>query len=186
MTALEANAAGPYLVGQPVTWTAAGTSSNGPVEYRFWMSSAGSWRMVQDYSPSPAFSWAPNWADQGPHLLQVWARSVGTTGQYEAFLGTPQFDVMSSPMEVSADVDFPTPPNNPVTWTAKVAGSTATALEYKFWVQDLRTGVWSVKRDYNPSPQAVWVPSTPGQDGCRRGRAAPERAPPTTRGPEAA
>ena len=82
LTALEANAAGPYLVGQPVTWTAAGTSSNGPVEYRFWMSSAGSWRMVQDYSPSPAFSWVPNWADQGPHLLQVWARSVGTTGQY--------------------------------------------------------------------------------------------------------
>jgi len=167
LTALDASSAGPYLVGQPVTWSATGSSTKGPLEYRFWMLSGGSWRMVQDYSPSPSFSWVPNWADQGPHFLQVWARTVGTAGQYEAFLGTPQFDVMSSPMEISADVDFPTPPNNPVTWTAKVAGSTSTALEYKFWVQDLRTGAWTVMRDYNPSPQAVWVPAAAGQYGVQ-------------------
>jgi hypothetical protein len=167
LTSLDASAAGPYQVGQPVTWTASGTSSKGPLEYRFWMSSAGSWKMMQDFSASSAFTWVPTWSDQGPHLLQVWARTVGSTAQYEAFLGTPQFDVMSSPMEISADLDFPTPPNNPVTWTAKVAGSTSTALEYKFWVQDLRTGVWSVMRDYNPSPQAVWVPTTPGQYGVQ-------------------
>jgi hypothetical protein len=164
LTGLDVSGASPYVVGQTVTWTATGTNAVGPVEYRFWLLSNNQWKMVQDYSSSNVFSWVPTWTDQGPHHLQVWARQFGSTAQYEAWLGTPQFEVMSAPMELAADVDFPTPPNNPVNWTAKVAGSTSSGipLEYQFWVLDVRTGKWTVMRNYGPSASAVWVPTAAG------------------------
>jgi hypothetical protein len=164
LNGLTASAGNPLLVGQPVTWTVTGSSTRGAVEYRYWLYSAqGGWKSVQEYGPNNTFTWTPTYTDQGTHYLQVWARTVGTTAPYEAWQGTGAFDVMSVPMELKADVDFPTPPGNPVTWTARVAGSETTPLEYKFWAFDPVTSKWAMLRDYAPSNTAVWVPAGAGK-----------------------
>ena len=163
ITSFTQSAGFPLLVGSPVTWTVAATSLRGPVEYQFLLfSPATGWTVAQAFGPRRSFTWTPGWNDIGSHAVQVWVRSIGSPAVYEAWIGTREFDVMASPVQITADVDFPTPPNNPVRWTATIAGSSAVNLEYKFLVLNHGTGVWSVFRDYNSSNQATWTPSALG------------------------
>jgi hypothetical protein len=121
------------------------------------------WIVAQDYTQNPTFTWTPSWNDVGSnHVIQVWVRSLGSPSLYEAWVGTNPFDVVQTPVQLTGDVDFPTPPGNPVHWTATVAGASSVALEYKFFVLNVVTGVWTVLRDYAISNQATWTPPTTG------------------------
>ena len=74
-----ASAAAPLLIGTPVTWTALGTSTAGPVEYKFMLFREQSgWAIAQDYSSARTFTWAPGWGDIGKAAVQVWVRTVGS------------------------------------------------------------------------------------------------------------
>jgi hypothetical protein len=160
---LTSSAAYPLLVGQPVTWTAAATSTWGAVEYRFVRRSAGGqWIVAQDYGSAASYTWTPGWGDLGKNVVQVWARSAGSTATYEAWVGTDPFDVNALPVELKASREFPTPPGQPVTWTASVVGSAGAGLEYRFISLNHATGVWSVIREYGTSNQATWTPSAVG------------------------
>jgi hypothetical protein len=161
LTSLTSNGGASLLMGQQVTWTATGSNNLGPVQYQFWLFGRNGWTSVQPYGSSNTFSWTPGWDDQGLHYLQVWARAVGSTASYEAVLGTNAFTVASQPMTMAADTDFPTPPGNPVRWTATVSGAGTTALEYKFWVLNPTSG-WTTFRDWNSSNEAVWTPTATG------------------------
>lgn len=161
ITSFTANTAYPLLVGKPVTWTAWAASKRGAVEYQFWMLTNGTWSMVQPFSAQNKFTWTPGWNDLGPHAVQVWARSIASPATYEAWVATPTFTVNASPIQLTANVEFPTPPGNPVTWTAAVAGHAGVTLEYKFWAYSPAEG-WSPFRDWNPSNSAVWTPSEVG------------------------
>ena len=162
LSSLTSNGGNPMLMGTPVTWTAVGSNNLGAVHYQFWLFGRNGWTNVQNYGPSNTFTWTPGWDDQqGVHYLQVWARGAASTASYEAVLGTDAFTVTSQPMTLSSDTDFPTPPGNPVSWTATVAGAGATQLEYKFWVLNPTTG-WTVFRDWGASNQATWTPSATG------------------------
>jgi hypothetical protein len=163
ISSLTANIGYPLLVSNAVTWTASGASTRGPVEYKFLIYSPQSgWTVIQDYSQNASATWLPGWNDLGSHTVQVWARTVGSPAVYEAWVSTNAFDVVTSPVQITADVDFPTPPANPVHWTATIAGSSSLQLEYKFLLLNTGTGVWTVLRDYATSNQATWTPVATG------------------------
>jgi hypothetical protein len=162
ISSFSANSGFPLLVGTPVTWTTTASSIRGPVQYKFvTYSPQTGWTIAQDYTQNPSFTWTPGWSDIGSnHVVQVWVRSIGSTFPYEAWVGTNAFDVVPTPVQLTADVDFPTPPSNSVRWTATVAGASSVQLEYKFLVYDQST--WTVLRDYATSNQATWTPTTTG------------------------
>jgi hypothetical protein len=162
VTSIQADVSYPLLAGRPVTWTATATGPS-PIQYRFWLYRRNAWTMMRDYATSNTFTWTPSGVDIGqPYILQVWARAVGSTAQYEGFLGTPSFEIIGTPFELRADVDFPTPPGNQVTWTASVAATTTSPLEYQFMVMNQSGGGWTVFRPYATSNQAQWTPASAG------------------------
>jgi hypothetical protein len=161
ISSFTANRVSPFLSGNPVRWTAVATSKKGAVEYKFLMYSASTgWTVIQDFSQVATLDWTPGFEDVGAHTIQVWARTVGSPAAYEAWVGT-NFDVASTPLRLSADVDFPAPPGQPINWTATVAGSNGT-LEYRFLIQNRATSVWSEIRAYGTSNQATWTPAATG------------------------
>ena len=163
ITSVTANTEYPLLTGSTTTWTATAESGS-PLEYQFWFYRRTGWTLGQPYGSSNTFTWTPAPADVGePYGIQVWARAVGSTAAYEAWLGTPAFAVTSAPFELFADVDFPTPPANQVTWTAQLASAPTVPLEYKFLVMNQSSGTWIVFRDYASSNQAQWTPESVGK-----------------------
>ena len=163
ISSLTPSGASPFLVRRPVTWTAAAVSTQGAVEYKFVrLNAAGQWVVAQDYGPARSFTWTPEWTDQGPgQAVQVWARTVGSAAVYEAWVGA-SYAVSGLPVQLTADRDFPSPPGQPITWTATVAGAGASALEYRFIFVNHATGKWSVIREYAPSNEVTWVPASKG------------------------
>ncbi len=162
VTGIQASASYPLLARRPVTWTATATASI-PLEYRFWLYRKTGWTLAQDYTASNTFTWTPTQADTGaPYAVQAWARAVGSTAQYESWAGTPTFAVTVLPFELSADVDFPTPPGNEVTWTALVDAPNPSALEYRFLVNQQPSPNWTVFREYATSNVATWTPTANG------------------------
>lgn len=162
-----ASAAAPLLIGTPVTWTAIGTSTAGPVEYKFMLFREQSgWAIAQDYSSARTFTWAPGWGDIGKAAVQVWVRAVGSTAPYEAWTGTNLIDVTASTVTLTADTGFPSPPGQPITWAAAAASASA-PLEYRFVMLDMSTSIWSVVREYNSSNQLTWIPPHAGKFGLQ-------------------
>jgi hypothetical protein len=162
VTSIQASASYPLLARRAVTWTATATASL-PLEYRFWLYRQTGWTLAQDYSASNTFTWTPTLADVGaPYAVQVWARAVGSTAQYESYLGTLTFAVTVLPFELTADVDFPTPPGNEVTWTATVAAASSGPMEYRFLVNQQPNATWTVFREYATSNVATWTPTANG------------------------
>jgi hypothetical protein len=153
-TSLSASVTYPVVTGTPVTWTATASNNLGPVEYKFWMYKKASWVMVQDFSSSNTYQWLPTLADAGgPYYVQAWVRAVGSTAAYEVFGGTPSFNVVSAPLTLTANVDFPTPPANQVTWTAILGSAVFQPVEYKFQLTNVNTNTTTLLRDYSSSNQ---------------------------------
>lgn len=162
ISSLTPNTPGPYVVGQTVTWTTTASNPAGPVQYKYYLYGAKTgWKLAQDWSSSAGFIWAPGPADLGDRTLQVWVRAVGSTAEYEAWVGK-SFMVNVQPLALSANVDFPTPAGNPVTWTAVQAGAGSQPLEYRFMQLQQATGQWSVARDYAAANEFTWTPAQVG------------------------
>ena len=81
----------------------------------------------------------------------------------EAWRGTYSFDVGPPPLTLTANVDFPTPAGNQITWTATLGATGAAAVEYQFQVTDTATNTTTVLRNYSSSNQAQWVPLSAGR-----------------------
>jgi hypothetical protein len=161
---LTASTGYPLVANTPVTWTANATNNLGAVEYKWFVYKKTSWVMVQDYGAANTYTWTPQAADAGtPYFVQVWARGVGSTAQYEAWRGTFSFDIVPAPLTLSANVDFPAPPGSQITWTAVLGASTAAAVEYQFQVVNTSNNTTTVLRNYSPSNQAQWVPLSAGR-----------------------
>lgn len=162
ISSLTASVSYPVTAGQSVTWTASASNDFYPIEYRFYLNRRGTWILAKDYSTSNTFTWATAGSDVGePYAVQVWVRRTGSTAAYEAWLSTPTFAVVGVPFELRANVDFPTPAGNQVTWTAHVNAGT-TALEYRFLVRNQSSTSWAVFREYAASNQAQWTPPADG------------------------
>ena len=162
-TSVTADSSYPLVAGTPVTWTAIASNTQGPVEYRFYLYKQTGWTMVRDYDTNDTWAWTPDDTDQGsPNYLQVWARAVGSTALFEAWRGTPTFAILPEPLLLSANVDFPTPADNVVTWTATATAAATTPHEYLFQAMDVSTGNWTVIRGYAPNTQVQWQPGADG------------------------
>ena len=133
----------------------------GQVEYRFLLYSpqGAGWTELQGYSSNSSVTWTPAWGDIGSHIVQVWARTIGSPATYEAWRNTNTFTVNANPLQISTDTDFPTPPGNPVHWHAEVAGAGSTQLEYRYIALNQSTGVWSLLRDYTTDSDFTWTPT---------------------------
>jgi hypothetical protein len=94
--------------------------------------------------------------------LQVWVRKVGLTASYEAWRGTYSFDVVPAPLTLTANVDFPTPPGNQITWTATLGSPGTAPVEYQFKVINTVNNKATVLQNYSSSNKAQWVPSKAG------------------------
>ena len=90
--ALACNTTFPQASGTLVTFSGAASGGTAPVEYRFvTFNSSTGWRIAQDYGPSATFSYAPA---AGNNAVQVWARSVGSTADYEVWATSGYFAVV--------------------------------------------------------------------------------------------
>lgn len=162
ISSFTATSPSPYLVGQSVTWTTLASNTAGPVEYKVFLYGATTgWKVARDWSSLNTFTWIPTLADVGDRAMQVWVRAVGSTASYEAWIGA-SFKVNVQPLTLSADVDFPTPPGNPVKWTATPVATNNDPLEFRFMQLNQATGVWSVARDYASSSEFTWTPAQAG------------------------
>jgi hypothetical protein len=164
VVSIDPDKALPALTGTTITWTArtrGGTA--GPLLFKFIQYSAqsGSWRVVQDYSPSRTYTWTPTWSDEGFHALQVWVKSNGSSASYDAWLGTDPFELRRAPLQLTADKVFPVAPMVNVRWTAEVPDSTV-SLEYSFFLYDRSKGTWSIARPYNTNNTFDWTPGATG------------------------
>src|SRR5205807_5801642 len=120
--------------GRKLTFTAQTIGGTGPLQFQFWRYDGSMWSMVQDYSASNSYVWQTIAADQGPHSMQVWARSAGSTARYDAYAGTSFTIASPAPLGVSGlttDVTLPAPAGTTVTSTATTTGSNG-PLQYQF------------------------------------------------------
>jgi hypothetical protein len=93
MVSLTSNAPLPAIAGTTITWTAGATGGTAPLEYQFWRQDAGTWTMVQDYSPLNTYTWPTTAADSGQHAVQARVRSIGSTSPYEAQMTSGAFQI---------------------------------------------------------------------------------------------
>jgi hypothetical protein len=97
------------------------------------------------------------------HTIQVWARTVGSTAKYEAWVGTDFFSVATQPLQLTSSTDFPIPPGQPVTWTTSMASAPAgVPLEYSFWLFQQSTGGWTNVQPNSAQNEFTWTPSAVG------------------------
>jgi len=85
----------PVTVTTPIRWTATAAGGTAPLHFQYWLYevNSGVWTMVQDYSPTPTYTWTPSPALFGQYALQVWIRQAGSTAAYEAYAASGYFTV---------------------------------------------------------------------------------------------
>jgi hypothetical protein len=159
LTALTTDMVAPTPTGKAITWTAlAGPGAQ--LQYKFlrYSQSSGAWSVGQDYSTSNTFTWTPG--TEGTYAVQVWARKVGSTENFEAWRSTGLFNVANHPITVGsleADVALPPSQGTTITWTARATGGPP-PLQYQFWRYDQRTTQWVLGKDYSTSNTYSWTP----------------------------
>jgi len=82
------NVPAPQIVGTQIMVTANATGTTDNYQYQFVLRNpAGVWTVVQAYSSAPSWTWNTGAGPAGEYFIQVWARNVGSTSAYEAFIG---------------------------------------------------------------------------------------------------
>jgi hypothetical protein len=77
----------PAAEGSLVTATASATCE-GTASYQFWLlPPSGSWELARGWSSSAIWDWDTTGAADGIYTIQVWVRTEGSTGDYEAWTG---------------------------------------------------------------------------------------------------
>jgi len=80
VTALTPDRPSPQIAGSTITWTATATDPDGdPIFTRFWLrgpSTGDVWKVVQDWSLSPTWTWSPGYGDAGEYSVYVYVRDA--------------------------------------------------------------------------------------------------------------
>jgi hypothetical protein len=157
VTSLTTASAPPLQTGSAHTWSAVASGGTAPLQYQFWRRDADGWKMVRDWSPSTSYTWMPTIADVGPHDLQVWVRSAGTSSGFDAWRSTSVAIVAPTiNLQLVVNATFPHPAGNEVEWGAIASGGVA-PLESKFWRLD--ADGWKVVQDYSTNSVYRWTPT---------------------------
>jgi hypothetical protein len=93
VTGVSPNVTFPVAVGTPITWTATSTGGAAPISYEFWINVPGAgWTLARGYGTTSSMApWTPTVA--GTYMIQVWAKSSGSTAAYDAFSGVVTFTI---------------------------------------------------------------------------------------------
>jgi len=157
VSALNASAAQPQVVGASVTFAAQQTGCTN--KYQFWLlPPGGSWRVVQAYGVASTWTW--NTAGYGPGVYEVgvWEGRSTTPDTYETYAITSF--TLNTATCVSANLSMsstsPQAPGPTVTFTASSTG--CTSPYYEFWLAP-PGGVWTITRAYGGS---TWSWNTSG------------------------
>lgn len=158
---VAADAAFPVPSGSIVHWTASSAGGISP-QYKFWIYRDGAgWSVLRDWASSATATWTP--AADGQYALQVWARSGGSSVNYDTWTSTGTFTVgASGPAAIAkfqANAPLPADPGTTISWTATASGGTAGPLQFKFWRLNQQTGTWTAVQDYGSSNTFTWTPS---------------------------
>jgi hypothetical protein len=162
IASVTANTSFPAGPGTPITWKVAASGGAGPLHYRFYRLSraTGQWTLAQDYGPSDSYTWTPTAADQGTYAIQAWVRRSGATVNYEAVLGTLDFQIGNAVpviVNLSSDQGPPAAAGAPITWTADASGGPG-PLQYAFSLYSVERDSWSVVKPYSSSKTFTWRP----------------------------
>ncbi len=86
---LSMNQQSPQQTGAKITFTAAASGGSGSYQYYFivFNPNTGTWSVGQAYSSNASWTWDTTGLGTGAYSIQVWARSVGSTANYEAWTG---------------------------------------------------------------------------------------------------
>jgi len=145
--------------GDSVTWTAVATGGTPPLQYRFYRyDSTTGWTMVRDYGTSSTYTWPS--VTVGTFTVEVWVKSAGSTRQFEAYADSVPVVVIPRPPVAGVTVAVTAtavPFGSPVTWTASASGG-VTPYQYRFFLRNGATGVWTSVQGYGTSPS--WSSST--------------------------
>jgi len=79
--------------GTSINWTVSVSGGISPIEYQFIRSDNGNAIIVQDWSPTAAYTWTPTAADIGTHQLQVAVRNAGSSSPGDDYAITDPFEV---------------------------------------------------------------------------------------------
>jgi hypothetical protein len=78
ITGLTANKSAPQPPGTTITFTATATGGTAPYQYKWFLSTNGSWQVAQNWSASSAFAWTPVTANSS-YVIGVWVKSAGNS-----------------------------------------------------------------------------------------------------------
>lgn len=149
----------PTRFGRSITWTATASPASG-VEFQFWRLDNSFWRVVQDWSPAPTYTWTPGYADIGAHGIWVRVRLAGTpdtTGD-DSRRTTFSIDAGALPTITVFGPDRPAPyaaRAGAITWTVAAAGG-AVAPDFEFWRLD--ADGWHLAQSYGAGHSYTWSP----------------------------
>jgi hypothetical protein len=173
ITGLASNVFSPQPIGATVMWRASAMDPEGnPVFYRYWLkgsATAGSWRIVRDWSTDPTFVWPTSPADAGTSEIQVQVRD----GLHSSPSGWDDdagalFTVLRQnlpPTLVSLKPDKPSSQvaGTPIKWMAIASDPDREPVFYKFWLKGPSTGeAWKTVQDW--STKNLWTWASLGSD----------------------
>jgi glucose/arabinose dehydrogenase len=154
----------PRAVGEAGTFSASVQGGVAPHTFQFWLyrPDTKAWSIARAYDTSPTWVFTPTVA--GAHAVQVWARSAGSTAQYDAMKPTGFFTVAASTPSTPTLAPTPAPPvpaGTPITWTGLSTGG-AQPTQYKFWLYTQATRSWQIAQDWSADNTWLWTPALPG------------------------
>ncbi len=167
--ALSRSVPSPQASGTPITFTAQAQGGTGNDEYLFQRKgpdTAGTWTIVQNYSPANTYLWTPDTTAVGNHEIQVHARHLGATVSYEARTVIPYTidntagAVQQAATDVSLSASAPSPQRlgTTIVLSAQGQGGSVGSYEYNFVVHQPNVG-WLTLQDYATTNSVSWTPT---------------------------
>jgi len=148
----------PREPGAMITFTASATGGSGSYEYYFTLKNpnTGQWSVGQAYSGNPTWTWNTTGLSAGTYMLEVWARSTGSSSPYEAFQSvTYTLNTPATSVTLAMDKNSPREPGAAIAFTASAAGGSGN-YEYYYTLKNPNTGKWSVGQAYSGNPTWTW------------------------------
>jgi len=139
-----------------VTLTAQGIGGSGPYEYKFWIKKEGGpWVAVQGYSTANSYTWDTS-AYAGVNSIQVFARNVGSSANFEAFSPVKSYTVVATPTPPTS-VTVTMSPGSPQAPFPEVS---VPASQWVFLPHDKHHGVFQIRT-------TRWLCADTGGKACR-------------------
>jgi hypothetical protein len=168
IVSLKPDAQLPVAPGTPVTWTVEAAGGTAPLEYSFelFTQSSGTWTTARPYNSSATWTFTPLTPDS--YTVRALVRMNGSAAQYDDRLQSSTFSCVSGPVVnafVTTNQTFPIATPVPIAFIAQAAGGGA-QLQYKFYLNDVTKGTWTLVRDWSPTNQWSWSPSEADYGKC--------------------